>query len=1395
MIASPVNSRNSVKNQKSPFDYQAFLGEAYSRLTVEQIYTDPSHQFKQSGEKYRGGCPYHESKSGTSFNVTAGNLLFNCPGCQFGGDPIIYLHSLKVGRWEKPSGKDFIEAAKQLTEIAGMTFPDLERSPEEIEKVRQWESRREILQSLTEYGEEVLWSSRGIDARNYLIHERGFTEEQIKSLNLGLYLSHKEVTKVSLDKGHNLDDLKNAGVLWSKLEGYILFPWNDSQSRPLTIYGRYQDKVPPEGKPKTIALKGEGTKQAPLYLDRALKAGHKHIVCVEGVIDAAILQVKGDTRVCAYVGASCSDLQIKTLVQRAIKSVTLCGDPDGAGDNGTISNIRRIMSVDIDVYVAPRLPDGLDPDEFVNKVGIEGWKNHIDNAVHAFTYMARFILHKHDITNDRGKLSAINEAFDYAKQFTQPRSKLSIEALFWTEICGRLGIDKQELVGRFQASAGDEDNSDTDNEYEASLLNNQPSSKETQWRGQRQNWNSPVSYQGEVGVWKTDEDDKSFFVPACNFDFQVEREIEDADGGGLVLQVKRVFDNNQVRVILNSTDYTKPDTFTDALKRQIKAGIVCNLTKPQLNALIHTRLHEYRTTRQGRVFKRIERYGQQPDGTWVFADRQYKKDGTPTNENESGWVFNSSLGKEDFIPCPKLAEENPQALKILVDASREFFGEQNINQVLLMMAWVVAGLNFQEIFRQFNSFPLIDAYGDPGSFKTLASETALSLVGTNWTEDGMLARVSTSAIYEYGARTGSLPFCWDDPSREPAIEELFKSWYNCKPRRVRGNQQTPHSPLGITSNHIAGGEQSATYTRFIRLLFERVIGGDKAAFQELKAAQAQASGAFPQLIGLGCPMDEIAALELELAEYLPYAHARIAQSLALVTWYGQKIIELTGSSENIKEWVIKNCCKAENDSDANGDSLQDFIEKIQALESESQVGDWNLKREQERDGQKFYAIYSHDVWKLVDNRFKPPTYNEKSLKALILKAGGITNQSVRFSCDRDRVLAYKRLLLSPRKDADGNPIIPNPPPNIPRKAWLIPASLFGETEKENSPVTVVTDCNQNPVTPSNPYGYNTFDPSNTPCNHVTVKNELKEKKESEKKYENKITAPGIVSSSNQNPGYSGYRPLGNEKTEENQALQPVTKVQQFPVTTVTTVTRVDAAPESVTKVESKPVTPPSLLERINEVWSDSSKIAELIVKASPEEVESPLDGCPQEQINDVNNIAIWLDEQNEESLYPPGIFFDLEQIDQNVELFKEALAKASWDMIAELTPNWKLTFKKAVWAKLSEEERKSAKELAPKPKHQEDDSENKTPESVNLDPVVVKKDEPTSLLDIANNEEDITDFYGCEVEVRFPNGDVKYSGQITDWDDRNWIITLSTEQGSKTAHPREVFLVDSVEPT
>ena len=429
-------------------DYQESLSpcleDAINSLSAEQIYNHSAHNFKQSGDRLRGGCPLHQSSSGSSFVVTISSKLFYCAGCQFGGSPADYRASLKAGRWVKGRGRDFVEAVKELAADANVPFPERESSPEEIAKAQKWERRRAVLAATQEYCQEALWgdTEAAKDARHYLVAERGLTEEEIKLLPIGYYPSAGELKRHLMSKGFAKEDWEGTGCYWKDMERYITFLWNDASGRPLTIYGRYFRKHPPEHKPKTIASPGEKTKQSPLYFDQALKAGHKEIVLVEGVLDAVLLQAKGDTRVCAYVAASCSGDQIEILKRRGITKVTLCGDPDHGGEKGTNSNLLRLTEAGISVYIAPKLPDGLDPDEFLIREGMEGWKAHINAAEHGFRWKAQRLIEAGDTSTDSGKAEILQGAIAFCKGV---KNHSELDTFFWPVIRSSLGMEPEDF--------------------------------------------------------------------------------------------------------------------------------------------------------------------------------------------------------------------------------------------------------------------------------------------------------------------------------------------------------------------------------------------------------------------------------------------------------------------------------------------------------------------------------------------------------------------------------------------------------------------------------------------------------------------------------------------------------------------------------------------------------------------------------------------------------------------------------------------------------------------------------------------------------------------------------------------------------------------------------------
>ena len=574
------------------------------------------------------------------------------------------------------------------------------------------------------------------------------------------------------------------------------------------------------------------------------------------------------------------------------------------------------------------------------------------------------------------------------------------------------------------------------------------------------NWKEPQSFLGTIGYWVKVKGDNYEWQPRCNFDFTVERELTSESGGGFVLQVKPETEEKQYRVLISSSDLASPDNFVDALKCALGFVVVCSLSKRELNALVAAKQAAYRQIRGGKKYRVCDRYGQQEDGLWVFENIQFRADGTITNEHESLTVYDPQGGKEDFIPCPKLAEPNGvEGLDKLIQAGRKVFTD-NVEQFLLTLGWVTAGIHFQTIQKIEGMFPLLDANGNPGSGKTLASEAALSLIGTNWAADGMVSKVSLSAIYELLSRTGSLPLIWDDPpSGKDSLEldEFCKAMWNAKPRRVRGNKQEPHSPIGFTSNHQLGGEQPAAYTRFARILFN--CKGNIEAIPELKEAQKIASGSFPELIKIGYNPEAVKKIMQSYLPLLTLANERIAWSLALITWYTEQLLGLVGRTDNIQQWVMDNLLASENDAENSGDSLTHFIHCLEALESKDLVGTWNKREHIDANGKKWMAIFATNAWAEVNKVFSPSTYNKKSLKAHILRIGGKVDKTAKFDTSRDEVLDYHRemrriLSCPPGEEVEKYP--PQPPRQKTRRAWMLPIELFtGEDD----------GCSNDPISP------------------------------------------------------------------------------------------------------------------------------------------------------------------------------------------------------------------------------------------------------------------------------------------------------------------------------------------
>jgi hypothetical protein len=558
----------------------------------------------------------------------------------------------------------------------------------------------------------------------------------------------------------------------------------------------------------------------------------------------------------------------------------------------------------------------------------------------------------------------------------------------------------------------------------------------------RKAWNAPSSNDGELGRWKKkkggdDEEDSVTFIPQTNFDFQVEMELASEDGGGLLLSIQRSDDRERCRVFLKSSDYTSLNKFEDSLKRALGSNIVCTLTINEVKALIRARLLEYHRNRKGKLYRLIDRIGQQDDGVWVFQHGQLDKRGNPTSENETLWVWNAQMIKDNNLPSPTIVEHRGGEIRDLCHWMRECLGG-NFLHGMMALGYTAAAIHYQQIIAECKAFPILNFWGNPGTGKSVVSECALSLIGMHIV--GMMREVSVSAAYERLKYAGALLHCLDDPPRNEHLDEFLKGLYNGQARIVRGreasfNVQKPHSPLMVTSNFSAGDTNAATMSRILSVWMGSFEPGSHESWFELGKAKERASGGLPELIALGFPRGEIESLEMDLGAMMPDAHKRVAKSLSLVLWYALAVARIAGMDlhTQLMNYAVEFADSA-NGEGQSGSYLHDFMEKVEILQSEDKVGEWNLRKMETPEGDA-YAIYLKGVWNIFDKEYRPQ-YNRKTVESL-LKEKGATAGKQRFHQNESVSKQYRASNQRQVIEEGENYIPPGPCPTAPRNCLII----------------------------------------------------------------------------------------------------------------------------------------------------------------------------------------------------------------------------------------------------------------------------------------------------------------------------------------------------------------------
>lgn len=338
---------------------------------------------KRSGRNYVGLCPFHGEKT-PSFNVNPEKGMFRCFGCGEGGDVFAFVMKLQnVG---------FRDALKILAERYGVTLTE---GPEHDERA----ALRRANDLAAAFYQENLRGPQGEGARQYLA-QRGVDEALQKEFGLGYALNEWETLHRHLNDQHVPAEVQeDAGLVRPRREGQgyydyfrgrIIFPITADLGQVIAFGAR---AMRPEDEPKYLntpdtMLYHKGRHLFALPQAKATMKQRDRALLMEGYMDVIAAHREGFREAVGVLGTALTPHQAKSLL-RYSKRVWVAYDADRAGQAATergIATLEEVAgSVKLEVRVL-RVPEGKDPDEFLQHHGPEAFEALIQEAAHLIQY-------------------------------------------------------------------------------------------------------------------------------------------------------------------------------------------------------------------------------------------------------------------------------------------------------------------------------------------------------------------------------------------------------------------------------------------------------------------------------------------------------------------------------------------------------------------------------------------------------------------------------------------------------------------------------------------------------------------------------------------------------------------------------------------------------------------------------------------------------------------------------------------------------------------------------------------------------------------------------------------------------------------------------------------------
>ena len=352
----------------------------------------------KAGKNYIGVCPFHDDHS-PSMSVSPEKQIFTCFSCGATGNVFTF-----VSDFEKIS---FIEAVRLLGDKLGINIGSVKTS---IEKKDDY---FEIYEYANKFYQNSLFTSLGKNAIEYL-ESRNIDKETIKKFGIGLSIQKVSLTEYLKNKKYTVDKLVDVGLTNDNgndiFINRIMFPIYDLSGNPVAFSGRiYNTKDTSKyiNSKETEKFK-KGKILYNYHIAKEQLKKNDTIIIMEGQMDVIRASTIGVNNCIATMGTALTK-EHKSIIKNMANNIILCFDGDTAGEKATLSAIELLEDTGQTIKIV-RLPDGMDPDDYIIKEGKDSFLYQIKNAINLIDYKMELLKKNKDLTNIKDISSYINSA-------------------------------------------------------------------------------------------------------------------------------------------------------------------------------------------------------------------------------------------------------------------------------------------------------------------------------------------------------------------------------------------------------------------------------------------------------------------------------------------------------------------------------------------------------------------------------------------------------------------------------------------------------------------------------------------------------------------------------------------------------------------------------------------------------------------------------------------------------------------------------------------------------------------------------------------------------------------------------------------------------------------------